>query len=118
MRIERPLVAPLLDDHEMAGIVKRLCEREVLAAGLFASASLRGTHQLPDLLAAQDLGVDVADRDDHRPSGPAATTRRTRSSALATAIVLLPIALNGVWIAGHGVGGVLPCVPQRTSLAQ
>ena len=34
MTIERPLVAPLLDDHEMAGIVKRLCEREVLAETL------------------------------------------------------------------------------------
>ena len=118
MRIERPLVAPLLHDDEMAGIVKRLCEREVLAAGLLASASLRGTHQLPDLLAAQDLGVDVADRDDHRRFIPASIVRRRGASGLAAAIVLLPIALNGVWIAGHGVGGVLPCVPQRTSLAQ
>ena len=118
MRIERPLVTPLLDDHEVAGIVKRLCEREVLAARLLASASLRGTHQLSDRLAAQDLGIDVADGDDHWPSRPATTARPTGSSTLTAAVVLLPVALNGVWIAGHGVGGVLAGVPQRASLAQ
>jgi len=118
MRIERPLVAPLLHDHEMAGVVERLGEREVLAAVLLASTSLRGTHQLSDLLTAQDLGVDVADRDDHRTFTTAATVPRRGASALAAASVLLPIALNGVWIAGHGVGGVLAGVPQRASLAQ
>jgi hypothetical protein len=119
MVIERPPIAPLLQNHEVAGIVERLCEREVPAAGLLPSASLGGTHQLRDLLPARDLGVDVADRDDHRPTRHAAQpVRRAGSAALLAAIRLLPIALNGVWIAGYGAGGVLAGIAQRSSLAQ
>lgn len=118
MLSERPLIAPLLHDHKMAGIVERLSEREVLAAGLFASPSLGVTHQLSDLLAARNLGVDVADRDDHRPPKRSATPRRRGSWPLALTIALLPIALNGVWIACGGLAGVLAGIPQCASLAQ
>ena len=118
MLIERPLIAPLLRDHEMAGIVERLCEGEILAAGLFASPSLGGTHQISDLLAARDLGVDVADHDDHRSPKRSVTPRWRGSPARALTIALLPIALNGVWIACRGMAGVLAGIAQCASLAQ
>jgi hypothetical protein len=63
--LEGRLIPPLLHDEEMARVIQRLGELIRQAAHLLSRPCLGCAHELPDLLTAGDLHVDVADSDDH-----------------------------------------------------
>jgi DNA-3-methyladenine glycosylase II len=83
VRVERRLVAPLLNDDEVPRVIERLGEGVVDTAILVSDTRLRREHQLSDPLAARNLRVDVTECDEHRRREPSLLARGVSTAASA-----------------------------------